>query len=273
MPLDQHRKDNLANWNDRVPIHIAPGLYDVQGLVDDPEAISNIVEFDRKHIGDVRGQSLLHLQCHIGTETLSWAKLGASVTGSDFSAPALAHCRELAERLGIEARFVEAELYDTPKVLDEQFDIVYTSVGAINWLPDIKGWAEIAALFVRPGGRFYIRDAHPMLFTLEDERDDEQLVVGYPYFETTEPIVLDDDTTYGGPGRLTHSRTNEWNHGLGETINALIMAGLRIEEVRERRSLDWPALPSMSENHGRYQLPDHQRDLVPLEFSISATKE
>lgn len=273
MPMDHHRQENLENWNERVPIHTAPDGYPIARLVDDPDAITGEVEFDKEYLGDVSGKTLLHLQCHIGTDTLSWAKLGASVTGLDFSPVALEHCRELADRLGVDATFVESELYDAPNNLTETFDIVYTSVGAINWLPDIAGWARVAAGFVKPGGTFYIRDGHPMLYTLDDERDDEQLMVRYPYFESAGPQTWhDENQTYAGSGTLSNTTINEWNHGLGQTVTALIDAGLRIELLHEHRGIDWQSLPWMRKEDGRWVLPEHQRDLVPLEFSILATK-
>ena len=272
MPIDDHRRENLHNWNDRVPIHTGPEGYEIDRLVNEADYLTEVVEFDRKYLGDVSGQSLLHLQCHIGTDTLSWAKLGANVTGVDFSHPALEVCRTLATGLGVEARFIESELYDAPQAIDQQFDIVYTGIGAITWLPDIDGWAQVVASFLKPGGRFYIRDGHPMYYTLDQERADDLLVVGYPYFETEAPISWDEENTYLGVGSLGHTRTNEWNHGLGETITALINAGLRIDSVEEHRFLDWQGLKHMARTDSDFVLPAHQRDLVPLEFSILATK-
>ena len=272
MPIDEYRQANLDNWNERVLIHTAPDGYPIDRLVRDPSAVSTIVEFDKAYVGDVAGKTLLHLQCHIGTDTLSWAKLGATVTGLDFSPPALEHCRELADRLGIKAQFVEPEIYDAPDHLSTEFDIVYTSVGAISWLPDIREWARIVAGYVKPGGVFYIRDGHPMLMTLDDEREDDELVVVHPYFETRNPVAWDEDTSYVGSGQIQNTRTYDWNHGLGETITALIDAGLVIERVDEHRGLDWKYKESMSELNDRFYLPEQQRDLVPLEFSILATK-
>jgi len=271
--LDRYRADNLANWNDRVPIHAGPGGYGIEDFMCDPRRLTDVVDFDRAYLGDVSGLTLAHPQCHIGTDTMSWAKLGASVVGIDFSAPALDVARSIAHSLDIEARFVESEVYDIPDNLPEQFDIVYTGVGAINWLPDIGGWATIMAGLVKPGGRFYIREGHPMMWALDDERDDDLLVVEYPYFETREPSTFQDPVTYLGSGTLDHPTIHAWNHGLGEAVNALITAGLRIDLVEEHRFLEWQALPMMTENDGRYTMPDHLNDRVPLMFSILATKD
>lgn len=270
MPIDEHRQANLDNWNDRVPIHVDG--YEVAEYVTNRDKLSRIVKFDRRYLGEVSGRTLLHLQCHIGTDTISWAKLGATVTGVDFSAPALDVARDLASRLELDATFVEAELYDAPNVLSGTFDIVYTGVGAINWLPDIKGWAEVVAGYVKQGGVFYTREGHPMFYTLDQERGDDLLVVTEPYFERAEPNRWEEPGTYLGEGTVEHQVTYEWNHGLGEVINALIGAGLVIDMVEEHRFLDWLAVPSMIETDEGFVLPDGQRDLVPLMYSIMASK-
>ena len=272
MPFDEARRANRDNWDDRVPIHWESPVYDVAGFIADPTRLSDVVAFDAPLVGEVRGHRLLHLQCHMGKDTLSWARLGAEVTGVDFSEPAIAAARRLSVESGTPGRFVVAELYDAPRVLPEAFDIVYTGVGALNWLPDIRRWAEVVAGFLAPGGRFYIREGHPMLFSL-DWRDDAALVVRYPYFETADPVVDDDPGTYAGPGTVAHARTYEWNHGLGEGVAALLDAGLVITGLREHRDLEWQGLPQMTEGEdGRWRLPEAQRDLVPLMYSLWARK-
>jgi SAM-dependent methyltransferase len=272
MTLDEHRRANRDNWDDRVPIHWESPVYDVAGFIADPARLSDVVAFDAPLVGDVRGRRLLHLQCHMGKDTLSWARLGAAVTGVDFSAAAIAAARRLGAESGTPGRFVVAELYDSPRVLPEAFDIVYTGTGALNWLPDIRRWAEVVAGFLAPGGLFYIREGHPMMWSL-DWRQDAALVVRYPYFETAEPIVDDDPNTYAGPGTVAHARTYEWNHGLGEIVAALIGAGLTIAGLQEHREMEWEGLPQMTlEADGRWRLPAEQRDLVPLMYSLWARK-
>jgi len=189
MALDRFRTANLANWDERVAGHTGPDGYNIDELVTDPDYITAVVRFDEPTlsaaVGSLTGKTLLHSQCHIGTDTMSWAKLGAQVTGIDFSPKALTAARGIADRLGIDATFVETELYDAPQNLTGEFDIVYTSVGTICWLPDLPGWAEVLAGFLRPGGTFYIRDSHPALMIYDDERDDRELVPAYPYFRAT----------------------------------------------------------------------------------------
>lgn len=273
MPIDPYGEANRLNWEDRVPIHLNAQEY--EDFASDLRNISRVVEFDRDELGDVRGKSLLHLQCHIGGDTLSWAKLGATVTGVDFSPRAIRAARKLSEASSVPGRFIEAELYDAPSVLNEEFDIVYTGVGAINWLPDIRRWAYVVAGFLKPGGLFYIREGHPVLWSIDYEREDEELVIGFPYFETAEPMRFDDeDTTYMGDGsKLDNTTIYVWNHGLGEIVSALLNVGLRIESLKEYRFCEWQAGSIMQKgDDGRWRLPEHGERL-PLMYSLRAVKD
>ena len=278
MPLDEYREANLANWNDRVPVHASSDTYDLDRFDAGRDDISSVVDLDRRSIGDVAGKRLLHLQCHIGTDTVSWGRLGASVTGYDFSAPALEQARRLAARMGLEdARFVEGELYDAPERLaGERFDVVYTGVGALCWLPDIRRWAEVVASLLAPGGTLLMREGHPVLWALDHDRDDDQLVLATPYFETAEPIRWDDAETYteGGEGAIEHTVTYEWNHGLGEILTAVLDAGLTIRRFEEHRDLEWAAwhLFTPDADTGRYRLPEELRDRVPCMYTLVAER-
>jgi SAM-dependent methyltransferase len=178
---------------------------------------------------------------------------------------------DLAARAGLAARFVEADLYAAPEVLPEAFEVVYTGGGALCWLPDIRGWAQVVARMLRPGGTFYIREAHPVLWSLEDEREDAQLVICRPYFEVAEPTRWDAEPIWdkGAPEVTT---SYEWHHGLGEIVGALIEAGLTIEALREHQTCLWQALPFMVEGEdGWWRLPDRPERL-PLMYSIRARK-
>lgn len=272
MTLDDYRAANLANWNERVAGHVGPGGYNLTDLLEDPAYVSDVVDFDRDVFGDVTGKTLLHSQCHIGTDTLSWAKLGARVTGLDFSSEALAVARDLAARGGWDATFVETEFSDAPRHIDGGFDLVYTGVGAINWLPDMQEWARILAGFLEPGGRFYLREMHPMLGTLDDERDDETLQVVHPYFNTGTPLRWVEDTSYVGTATLTNTVNYEWPHSIAEVVTALIDAGLVIDRLDEHTHLDWRFFPWMEQEGERFVLPDDRRLLVPLQYSVLAHK-
>lgn len=272
MALDGHREANRANWDERVAGHIAPDGYGIESFIENDNAITNVVRFDQPAVGEIAGKTLLHSQCHIGTDTLSWARLGAKVTGIDFSSAAITAAKDLARRMNIDATFIETEFYDSPQHISKQFDIVYTSVGAICWLPDIEQWGEIVASFVKPGGSFYIRDTHPMLLTLDDNRTDQEMVVTYDYFFTPEPQMFSEDQSYLGSAKLEHVETYVWCHTIADVINALIGAGLRVERVEELQHLDWEFLSFMEKRNDAYVLPESHRNKMPLQFSIRATK-
>lgn len=272
MPVDRHREVNRANWDARVDIHLGSDVYGIQRFIDDPAFVGEVVRFDSAKVGDVAGKRLLHLQCHIGTDTIGWARLGAEATGTDLSPKSIEAARRLSEETGTPARFVEAELYDTRQVLAETFDVVYTGVGAISWLPNIGEWAEVIAAMLESGGTFFMREGHPIMWTLDDERDDDLLVIRYPYFETREPIAWSEDFTYAGEGVVSSPDTFEWGHGMGETIQALIDAGLRIDRVEEYDFLEWEFGPiNQLGDDGRYRLAEG-RERLPLMWSVLATK-
>ena len=272
MALDDHRRANLENWEDRVAVHLGPEGYDIEKLLADPEALTDVVAYDARHLGDLSGLRVLHLQCHIGTDTLSLARLGAEVTGVDFSPSALSAARELFDRAGTPGTFVEAELYDAPAHLEPRgFDCVYTGVGSLNWLPDIAAWARVVAALLAPGGRLYVREGHPVLWAVDDERTDGELVLKFPYFETPQPQRWDEETSYVGSGRLEHTTIYAWNHGIGEVVTAVLDAGLRVDALVEHDVVEWLALPQMVRNEaGRYVLPEG-RERLPLMYTLKAS--
>lgn len=266
---------NRLNWDERAAPHAASPGYAVERFVADPAYLSDVVRFELPRLGDVAGLDAVHLQCHIGTDTLSLARLGARMHGLDFSAAALEQARALAERTGVEIPYVEARVQDALAVLPPaSFDLVYTGVGAVCWLPDIREWARVVAGLLRPGGRLFLRDGHPMLWALDDLRTDA-LVVRYPYFETAEPVVFDEPGTYVETDvEFRHTRSASWNHGLGEIVTALFDAGLRLTMLVEHDSVPWEALEGrMHEgDDGEWRLTEG-RDLVPLSYTIQAVKE
>src|SRR3954449_1818989 len=193
---EDYRDVNRASWDERAPAHAASPGYSVQRFIDDPTFISDVVSFDVPRLGDIRGLRGVHLQCHIGTDTISLARLGARMTGLDFSAVALGEARRLASATGADVDFVESDLYAAPDVLERSaYDLVFTGIGALCWLPDIRRWAAVVSALLRPGGRLFIREGHPVLWSL-DEKHTDQLVIDFPYFERAEPMVFDDPGTY-----------------------------------------------------------------------------
>lgn len=272
---DDWRRINLANWESRVPLHTGPDGYDLAAF-DDPEHLSEVVRYDLPRLGRLDGLDVVHLQCHIGTDTVSLYRLGAeSVTGVDFSPSALAAARALAERAGADVRFVEADVHDAPAAMGaESVDLVYTGIGALCWLPDIRRWAGVVAGLLRPGGRLFIREGHPMLWTLGDPRPDGLQVVEYPYFET-DGIVFVEHGSYAGTGALESPESVSFNHGLGEIFTALIEVGLSVTAFEEHREVPWNALgeamiPS-AEFDGEFILANG-RDRIPLTYTLQATK-
>jgi SAM-dependent methyltransferase len=274
--VDDYRTVNRANWDERAPAHAASTDYAVERLAADPSFISPVVEFDRQRLGDIAGLRGVHLQCHIGTDTLSLSRLGARMTGLDFSPASLAEARKLAERAGTDIDYVESDLYGAPDVLDRGgYDLVYTGVGALCWLPDIARWARVVADLLLPGGRLFIREGHPALFTIADPRPDGLLVVEYPYFEQAEPSVWDEGGTYVQTDAVfTATRTHEWNHGLGETITALLDVGMRLTGLVEHDTVPWDALPGMMTEvaPNEWQLTDHPERL-PHTFTLQAVRD
>ncbi|MGN6445808.1 class I SAM-dependent methyltransferase [Amnibacterium sp.] len=266
---------NRANWDERAAPHAASPDYAVDRFVDDPAYLSHVVRFDLPRLPDLHGRRALHLQCHIGTDTLSLARLGAAMTGLDFSAPALAEARALAARAGADIRYVRSTVGDALGVLEPgAFDVVYTGIGAVCWLPDIAEWARIVAALLRPGGELFLRDGHPMLWAIDETRMDA-LTVRYPYFETAEPVVFDEPGTYvATEHEFAHTRSASWNHGLGELVSAVLGAGLRLTLLEEHRSVPWEALPGrmVRTELDEWRLAEGQ-DLLPLTYTLRAVKE
>lgn len=262
---------NLANWNERADIHIEDlnGSYGIERLLAGEDVLFPI---EAGEIGDIAGLKVLHLQCHIGIDTLCLARRGAEVTGLDFSPPALGHARDLAARTGLRADFVHGDVYHAPELVADDFDLVYTTWGTINWLPDIRRWAAVVAAVLKPGGRLYFADGHPSAQVLEEI--DGRLVPTYG-FRTPHSVPLDfiNDQTYtGDPRQLANNRNFEWIHPLGDVLTALIDAGLTIRRVSEHEAVPWQMVPMMRPGEDRlWRLPPGL-PAFPLSVTIDAVK-
>ncbi|PNG34643.1 methyltransferase [Pseudomonas protegens] len=265
---------NKTNWDERAPLHAASADYAVQRFVDDPQFLSDVVQFDRPLLGDIQGLRGVHLQCHIGTDTLSLARLGARMSGLDFSSASLAEARSLAQRCNTPIDYHESDVFAATDVLPRgEFDLVYTGIGALCWLPSIERWAQTVGALLKPGGRLFIREGHPMLWALDEEQRDS-LQVAFPYFERSEPLVWDEDTTYvETESSLKATVTHEWNHGLGEIISALLAQGLEITGLVEHQSIPWEALPGQMvvDERGEWRLKEAPWRL-PLSYTLQAVK-
>jgi SAM-dependent methyltransferase len=271
-----YRTVNRANWDERAPAHARSPDYSVERFIADASFLSGVVRFDLPLLGDINGQRGVHLQCHIGTDTISLARLGARMTGLDFSPPALAEARRLAAAAQPGVDFVGAEVYDAVAALGgERFDLLYTGVGAICWLPDIRRWADVVARLLAPGGRLFMREGHPMLWALEDGRRDEELVVKYPYHQHSEPLVFEEPGTYvQSDTDFEHNTTHIWNHGLGEIVSALLDRGLRLTGLVEHDSVPWEALPGQMEKRpeGEFRIAERPWR-VPHSYTLQAVRD
>ena len=229
-------------------------------------------EIELEEIGAVEGKTLLHLQCHIGTDSLSWARQGAIVTGIDFSAESIACAQGLQNELGLPATFLQSNIYDLRQVLQGKFDIVYTSRGVLIWLRDLDAWAQIIAYYLKPGGLFYIMERHPFLNVFEETRP-EELSINYPYFHRYEPTLWDDDDPdYADHTYIPQHGSYEWDWTIGDILNALLDAGLQLESFNEYRRLFFKLYPSMKEvSENWYDFPRYS-EMLPLIFTLRARK-
>ena len=246
--VDHSAEINRASWDERAPAHAASAGYARQQFLEDPSFLSAVVRFDLPLLGEVRGLRAVHLQCHIGTDMISLARLGATMTGVDFSPASVAEARRLSDECQAGVEFVEADVYDAVATLGGRtFDLVYTGIGALCWLPSASRWAAVVAELLTPGGRLFLREGHPMLWSL-DERHTDALVVDYDYFERPEPMVFDEQGTYVETEvQFQNTVTHVWNHGLGEIVTALLDAGMELTGLVEHDSVPWEALPGQME--------------------------
>jgi SAM-dependent methyltransferase len=283
---EDHLAVNRASWDERAPAHVASPQYAFDRFAADPEFISDVVGFDLPRLGEIAGLRGVHLQCHIGTDTVSLARLGARMTGFDFSPPALAAARRLATLAGADIDFVEGEFHDAPRLLGTGgFDLVFTGVGALCWLPDARRWAGVVSDLLRPGGRLFIREGHPMLWTIGDGSGDGDgggadcggdalLAVQESYFERADALIEDYPGTYvDTPATFTNTTTHTWNHGLGEIVSGLLDAGMELTMLVEHDSVPWDALPGQMErdDHGEWRLIDRPWRLAHS-YTLQAVK-
>ena len=264
--MDKRLQVNRTNWNERTPVHAASDFYDVEGF---RAGRITLKDLERREVGDVSGKTLLHLQCHFGMDTMSWARLGANSTGVDFSDAAIDLARSLNDELGLNTRFILSNVYDLPDALDELFDIVFTSYGALCWLPDLDKWAAIVHQFLKPGGVFYIAEIHPCIEVFEQSGSGD-VRPAHGYFEN-EFFFEGNEQSYAGTD-LIPSPNYAWAHSLGEIVTALIEAGLVIEFLHEFPFSVYQVFPVMEKGgDGWWRFPEHN-DSFPQLFSIKATR-
>ena len=271
-PKPQSHRDaeakNQALWNEIAPVHLK-AYKEVALLRDGAEVLD---EIELREIGDVRGKTLLHLQCHIGTDSLAWARRGAIVTGLDFSSESIACAEQLRGDLGLNATFVQANVYDARTAIDGCFDIVYTSKGVLTWLRDLDEWGRIVAGFLKLGGTFYLMEIHPILGSVEEDPPGK-LSFKHRYFHRDKPTLWDgDNPDYADTDYVPGNASYEWDWTVSDIVNALLKAGLQIELLNEYEKLFFKLYPSMTTDDGRwFTLPDYAGKL-PLLLTLRARK-
>lgn len=266
--MNNYTNTNRLNWNERVALHVTSEFYDLDTF---KAGGSSLKSLECEELGDVSGKALLHLQCHFGMDTLSWARSGAIVTGVDFSEQAITQAKALALEQNLNARFVACDIYELPRYLTGEFDIVFTSYGVLCWLGDLSRWAQIIASFLKPGGRFYIVDSHPT-GNLFDEESKGTFSVRYSYFNIG-PERYESDVSYtDSASKLNNTVTYEWSHSLGEIVNAVLEAGLQLQFLHEFPFEGYQKLPWMEQGtDGWWRLPNGDTR-IPFLFSLMAIR-
>jgi SAM-dependent methyltransferase len=264
---------NLKLWNELVDIHAKSKFYDLETF---KTGKTSLLPTEIKELGDLNGKTMLHLQCHFGMDSLSWARKGAMVTGVDFSDKAIIKARELSEEIGVPATFIQANIYDIPDIITDKFDIVFTSYGTIYWLDDLMGWAKVIYQSLKSGGMFYFIDGHPSSHMI-DENTTDMLKISNPYFTNGKPFVWEEDGDYtdedrDNPTILENKLEYGWGHTMSEIINSLINAGLNIEYIHEFPFSFHGFHPDLKKDEDRLWRFQTLKPEIPLTISIKAIK-
>ncbi len=264
--MSDYYETNKKRWNELVGVHVDSEEYDVEGFLAGNNTVKPV---EMNILGDVKGKSLLHLQCHFGMDTISWSRLGAKATGVDFSDTAIELATELAKKAGTDTKFVCSNIYDLKNNLVGEFDIVYTGLGVLCWLQDIDEWGKIIAHFLKSGGTFLIYESHPFMWMFDDEENGMR--IKYSYWHSREPLVWEDDGSYANKeAKITNKKSFEWQHTVSDVLNSLIKAGLVIQEVGEYKDMWWQYLPeAKAVGDGSYLIPN---DPLPQMWSVKAGK-
>ena len=267
--MDKYYDNNLNLWNELTLINKNSRFYDIEGF---RKGKSTLKSIELEEIGDVTGKTLLHLQCHFGLDTISWAGKGAHATGADFSPTAIELAKSLKREVKSDADFICCSIYDLKEHLSEKFDIVFTSYGVLPWLCDLKKWGHIISHFLKEGGIFYIVEIHPFSNVFENERYSQDLKVTSPYFHSHEPVEYPPEGSYADRDATSTYPSYEWSHSMSDIINVLLSNGMNIEFFHEFPFCVYDKFPFMYEDRdGWWRLKDN-RD-IPLMFSIKARKK
>ncbi|KFF26457.1 class I SAM-dependent methyltransferase [Chryseobacterium vrystaatense] len=256
---------NRQSWNNRTDTHLKSEFYDLDNFIKGKNSL-NSIELDL--LGDIKGKSILHLQCHFGQDTISLSRLGAEVTGVDLSDKAIESARQIAKDLKANTNFICCDIYDLPNHLDQQFDIVFTSYGTIGWLPDLDKWAKVVSKFLKPNGQFVFVEFHPVVWMFDDNFEK----IGYRYFNSG-AIIETENGTYANKKADISQEYIMWNHSLSEVVNSLIKNGLEINTLEEFDYSPYNCFSRTIEfQTGKYRI-EHLDDKIPMVYSIVATKK
>jgi SAM-dependent methyltransferase len=256
---------NKQTWNNKTDVHIASEFYDMQGFLDGKSTLNSI---ELELLGDIKGKRILHLQCHFGQDTMTFSRMGAKATGVDLSDKAIERAREFASKLNLDTTFVCCDIYDTPKFIDEKFDIVFTSYGTIGWFPDLDKWAKVISHFLKPDGKFIMADFHPVVWMF----DNDFKGVFYNYFNV-EPIIEDELGTYADKEAELSTQTMTWNHPTSELLNSLINNGLQINCFNEYDYSPYNCFNETEEFEPNKFRIKHFGNKIPMVYSIHGTKK
>jgi len=267
--MNDYLRANRRRWDRLTGEHEKSAFYDLAGFRAGKDRLRSI---ELSELGDVDGKTLLHLQCHFGMDTLAWARRGAIVTGVDFSQKAITLAQSLGQELDIPAQFYCADIYELPNVLSAEFDVVFTSYGVLHGLPDLRRWGEIISHYLKPGGIFYIVEDHPF-FRIFRAKPEEEFRAERCYFFSEEPQRIEGSGSYASDDKGINDVYYVWDHSLGEVINSLVDAGLRIEFLHEFPYAARAKFPFMEQGEdGWWRLPPHQHGTIPFLFSLQARK-
>lgn len=263
--MENYLEINRKSWNAKVEPHLKSDFYFVDEFIQGRSSLNSI---ELELLGDIKGQKILHLQCHFGQDSISLSRLGADVTGIDLSDQAISKAVDLAEQCRTDTRFICSDVYSLPDVLDEKFDLVFTSYGTIGWLPDLKKWADIITHFLKPGGRFIMAEFHPVVWMFDDDFEG----INYHYFNE-KPIAETYVGTYADPSADLVQEYVMWNHSLAEVLQNLLLCGLELKDFKE---FDWSPYPCFRHvvefEKGKWRI-EKFGNKIPLIYAVSAQKK
>lgn len=256
---------NKQTWNNKTDVHIASEFYDMKSFLDGKSTLNTI---ELELLGDIKGKSVLHLQCHFGQDTMTLTRMGGKVTGVDLSDKAIERAKEFTAQLSLDTTFVCCDIYDTPKYIDEKFDIVFTSYGTIGWLPDLDKCANIVSQFLKPDCKFIMADFHPVVWMY----DNDFAAVFYNYFNV-EPIIEDESGTYADRYSEIEAKTIGWNHPISEILNALINSALEINCFNEYDYSPYNCFNETEEFEPNKFRIKRFENKIPMVYAIKASKK